>query len=353
MKTRFHRLRVAETRQETKAAISLYFEVPEALREIFRWRPGQHLTLRFHLGGEEVRRPYSISSSPFTGEPLRITVKRVPNGLVSNHINDSVSAGAEIEVTPPFGGFCLDPVANGYRTHYFFGAGSGITPLFSMLASVLHAEPYSSAYLIYGNTDVKNIIFKEPLAALSTSHPDRLAVVHTLSSPSLWSSFQAWSGRIDARIVGRFIEEYPPYAQDTQYHVCGPGDMNACVRGALMDLDVPQERIHLESYRAGDDDFGQEVESVDAVATVTLDDTTTTVEVPKGKTVLEALLDAGLRPPYSCQAGVCSACRARIVRGKVHMRSHMALEEGEVATGAFLTCQALPLTELLDVRYED
>lgn len=353
MKTRFHRLWVAETRQETAAATSVHFEVPEPLREVFRWRPGQHLTLRFQLGGEEVRRSYSISSSPFTSEAPRITVKRVPGGLVSNHINDSVKVGIEIEVMPPFGGFCLDPVASGHRTHYFFGAGSGITPLFSMLTSVLHAEPRSAAYLIYGNSDEKSILFNEELTALAASYPGRLAVVHTLSSPSIWSSFQAWNGRVDKQAISRFIEEHPPYAQDAQYYVCGPGGMNSSVRSVLLDLDVPNERIHVESYGAGDEAIGDEAESVDAVATVTLDGTSSTVEVAKGKTILAALREAGLEPPYSCQAGVCSACRAHLEQGRVHMRARMALEDSEIAAGTILTCQSMPITETVTVRYEE
>ena len=352
MSLRFHRLRVAEMRPETGAATSLMFEVPASLGDVFRWRPGQHLTLRFHLGGEEVRRSYSISSSPVTGEPLRITVKRVDGGLVSNHVNESVRAGDEIDVMPPYGSFCLDPVATGYRSHYFFGAGSGITPLFSMLTSVLHAEPRSAVFLIYGNKHEKSIIFKQALADLAVEHSDRLVLVHSLSSPSLWSSFSAWTGRVDERAVARFIDEHPPYAQDAQYYVCGPGGMNACVRGALQDLDVPAERIHVESYGGGVDEGEADVASVAAVATVRLDGSETRVPVPRGKTILSALLETGLRPSYSCQAGVCSACRAHLERGEVHMRSRMALEDREIAAGTILTCQSLPLTPTLEIRYE-
>ncbi len=214
MNGQFYRLQVAAIHQETAAATSVEFDLPESLHEIFRWRSGQHVTLRFQLTGEDVRRPYSISSSPWTGELLRITVQRVVDGRVSNHIHDSITVGSEIDVMPPFGGFCLDPVATHHRTHYFFGAGSGITPLYSMLRSVLEAEPRSSACLLYGNRDEKNIIFKQALADLAVGHSERLSVVHTLSSRSLWSSFQAWTGRIDAGAVNRFIDQHPPYAQD-------------------------------------------------------------------------------------------------------------------------------------------
>ena len=163
----FYPLRVAETHSEIAGhAKSVCFEIPSNLKGTFIWRPGQHITLRFELNGADVRRSYSISSSPLSGDPLRISVKRVDGGLVSNHINDKVQVDQVIEVMPPFGSFCLDPDASRRRTHYFFAAGSGITPIFAMLESVLMAEPHSVAHLIYGNTSAKTILFKEGLTQL-------------------------------------------------------------------------------------------------------------------------------------------------------------------------------------------
>ena len=162
----FHQLRVLDTHAETRQATTVRFAVPPALSDTFRWQAGQHVTLRFRIEGAEVRRSYSISETPTSGESLRITVKRVKDGLVSNHVNDCITAGDAVDVMPPFGGFYLDPEPQGRRTYYFFGAGSGITPLYAMIRSVLAAEPYSVARLAYGNVNADSVIFREALAGL-------------------------------------------------------------------------------------------------------------------------------------------------------------------------------------------
>lgn len=347
----FHRLRVSATRAETERATSLIFEVPEALRETFRWKAGQHVTLRFHLGGEEVRRPYSISANPEGGR-LRVTVKRHEGGLVSNHVNERVAVGDVVEVMPPFGGFYLDPDPRARRTYYFFGAGSGITPLFAMIGSVLASEPHSVARLAYGNVDAGSVIFSEELARMEQGSDGRLLVRHVLSSPSRASSPAPWRRRrIDARCVADFIDENPPYAQDTRYYVCGPGGMNTAVRRALLDIDVPDTRIHMESYGPVEppDDS---VAGVAAEATVRLGGVTLTVPVAAGQTVLGATRAADETPPFSCESGVCGACRAMLRRGRVHLRARMALTDADISRGAILTCQALPITPRLTVEYD-
>ena len=352
MSGEFYRLRVLETRAETGQATSLLFEVPAPLRDTFRWKAGQHVTLRFHFGGEEVRRPYSISGAPEGGATLRITVKRHRGGLVSNHVNERVAAGDFIDVMLPFGSFCLDADPRARRTYYLFGAGSGITPLFAMICSVLAAEPHSVARLAYGNINADSIIFREELARLEEEYQGRLTVRHVLSSPSWLSSFRYWKrGRIDAKCVAEFIEEQPPYAQDARYYVCGPGGMNAAVRGALMGMDVPDARIHAESYGPVTPP-DESVAGIAAEATVRLGGATLVVPVSAGQTVLNAVRAANATPPYSCESGVCGACRAQLRSGKVHLRSRMALTDAEVSSGAILTCQALPTTPRLTVEYD-
>ena len=347
----FHGLRVLETRAETDQATSVIFDVPVALQATFCWRAGQHLTVRFDIGGEEVRRSYSISQTPVTGEPLRITVKRVKNGVVSNHINQGVKAGDTIEVMPPFGGFCLDPDESARRTHYFFGAGSGITPLFAMIRSVLEAEPHSVAYLAYGNVSADTIIFRDRLAELEQEAGGRLTVRHVLSKLSYWSSFEYWRrGIIDVEAVKAFIDDHQPYAQDAQYYICGPGTMNGAVKSALMNLDVPVQRIHVESY-GGAVERDTSFEGVASVARVSLNGETMSIAVAPGQTVLDAVRVAGGTPRYSCQSGVCGACRARLDGGAVHLRARMALTDDEIANGAILTCQALAKTPELAISY--
>ena len=179
----FHELEVVQTRPETDQATSVLFDVPASLRDVFRWRPGQHVTVRFEINGTDERRSYSISQPP--GGGLRITVKRVEGGLISNHIHDHVRAGDRIDVMAPFGGFCLDPHPRARRTHYFFGAGSGITPLYSMIRSVLEGEPHSVAHLAYGNATAESILFREHLAQLERNAAGRLTVRHLISRPAL------------------------------------------------------------------------------------------------------------------------------------------------------------------------
>lgn len=353
MSRNFHSLRVVETREEIGGmAKSVMFDVPESLRNLFQWRAGQHLTLRFLIDGEEARRSYTISSSPDTGEPLRITVKRVEGGLVSNHINDNVTTDSEIDALPPFGSFCLDPGENERRTHYFFGAGSGITPLFSMIGSVLAAEPHSVAHLVYGNRNDQSIIFKEALAELRGRHPERLTVSHVLSSPEMLSWFTPWrSGKIDKEAIGALIDENPPYAQDAQYYICGPGGMNGVVKQILKGYDVPDERIHMESF-GGAQEADLSIRGMASAATVVLSGDSHLVEIGEDQTILDAVCKTGLNPPFSCQSGVCGACRARLTKGSVHMRSRPALEDHEVGKGAILTCQAVATTGAIELTYD-
>ena len=349
----FHPLTVLDTRDELGGlARTVMFDVPEALRETFTWRPGQHLSFRFIVNGEEQRRSYSISSSPFTGDPLRITVKRVKGGVVSNHINDHVRKGDVIDVMPPFGGFCLDPGATARRTHYFFGAGSGITPLFAMLRSVMAAEPSSFAHLAYGNANENSILLLDELNAVWETHPERMTIHHLFSKPGFWSSADYWrKGIIDKPAIEALIAENPPYAQDTHYYICGPGGMNQTVRAALRSLDVPASRIHMESY-GGTAEPDTSVEGMAATADITLGGKRHAIDVAKGQTVLEAVRSAGLNPPFSCQSGVCGACRAKLTNGDVHMRARMALEDADIGNGAILTCQSLPTSETLSLNYD-
>ena len=348
----FHTLRVRETREEIGGrAKSITLDVPVDLKETFAWRPGQHVTVRFGLNGEDIRRSYSISSSPFSDDGLRITVKRVKDGLVSNHINDTVDAGDTLDVMSPFGGFCLDPGDTQRRTYYFFGAGSGITPIYAMLQSALIAEPHSVSHLVYGNIDAERILFRNDLELMQAAFENRFTVSHVLSDASFWSSFRPWrAGRIDKEVVAAAIDENPPYAQDVQYYICGPGTMNAAVKTALAELDVPPSRIHLEHY-GGDVDADLSVTGMAASAEVELDGRQEVIEVCAGQTILEALLAAGHQPPYSCQSGVCGACRARLHDGDVHMRARMALEEKDIAAGDILTCQAVPTEPKIALSY--
>lgn len=347
----FQKLTVSEIRNEINgSATTVVFALPPSLSDRFRWTAGQHLTLRVMIGGVEHRRSYTISNPP--GTPLRITVKRVHQGVISNFIGDTLKPGDTLEVMPPCGGFNLVPEHLARRTHYFFAAGSGITPLYAMISDLLDKEPHSQAHLIFGNSNAEQILLREELEALNTAYPQRFTLRHVLSAPSLLSWFSPWrSGRIDPTAIEAAIKETPPIAQDVQYWICGPGRMNNDVRDALMALDVPRNRIHMESF-GGASNKTSDTRGIAATMQVTMGQTTTTVPVAEDQTLLDALRTAKVPPAYSCQSGVCGACRARLIRGNVHMNRHMALEDHEIEAGYILTCQSLAQTGTLDVKFD-
>lgn len=349
----FYPLPVLDTREEIDGqAKTVMFDVPSALSETFTWRPGQHLQIRLLVNGEELRRCYSISSSPHTGDPLRITVKRVENGVVSQYINNRITRGDILEVMPANGSFTLDCHETARRTHYFLGAGSGITPLFSMLSSVLAAESNSFVHLLYGNRNEKTVLLADELGVLLKRYPERMTLHHVLSKPGWWSATDYWrSGILDRKTVEAWIEENPPYAQDCQYYLCGPGGMNEAVTAALRGLDVPLSRIHQESY-GGTSGPGSIVEGVAAAARISIGGSEQVVSIEAGQTVLQAARAAGLELPFSCQAGVCGSCRARLTDGVVHMRSRAALSDAEIDRASILSCQSVPTTDKIALMFD-
>lgn len=349
-----HKLKVLKVDRLIDDAVAVSFDVPEELYETFDYKAGQYLTLQFHLGGEQVRRSYSLCSSPMIDEPLRIGVKRVKGGLVSNHINDNVKAGDVIEVLPPDGRFYADVKEENYKTYFLYSSGSGITPILSILKTVLYTEPHSYVHMIYGNRSQDTIMFREELDALQQQYSDRLIIAHCLSKPkSSWfssSDLEYRKGRVDAEAIKWFMDTYPPYAQNVEYYICGPGKMIEDTEKALQQIDVPKERIFIESFGGASD-----VKAVTAVPDARLSanifgkqaDTT----IAEGKTVLRALIDAGYDPPYSCEGGVCSTCMCRVTKGSVEMKNNLALTDKEVADGYILSCQAVPTSDDVEVVY--
>ncbi|MEM8932354.1 MAG: ferredoxin--NADP reductase [Acidobacteriota bacterium] len=343
-------LTVTSVVAETEVDKSFVFDLPHALRDRFRWRAGQHVVVRRTVDGEAHRRCYSLSSSP--GDAPRITVRRLRGGQVSGDLHAQIVAGSTLEVSAPCGAFCLDASATAYRTHYAFAAGSGITPIRSMLGAVLADEPYSVVHLLYGNRSLDQILFRDELDALVERDPRRLTITHTLTSPPWLRSFDGWRGRIDAEVVRRFVDGHTPIAQDAHYWICGPGTMNATVRQALMTIDVPAERIHAEAFGSPTPaEIGRPV-GVGARLDVERGGQRSSVEVDAGETLLDAMRRRGVRPPHACMAGVCSTCRARLIAGAVEHRARMALDDRELSEGWVLTCQAVPTSDRVALRYD-
>lgn len=365
MSKKFYTLTVKNVRPETADAVSIAFAVPEAQQAAFDYQQGQYLTLKLTINGEEVRRAYSMCSSPLD-EDIEVTVKRVEKGLVSNYLNNQAKPGMEIEVMEPDGRFFTPLDADQQKTYYLFGAGSGITPLYSILKTVLEKEPASTVYLLYGNRNEASIIFKEGLAQLEKRYSDQLIVKHILSQPKrekskglagLFSkgtlSWQGSVGRIDEKEVATFLEEYPRRSKKAAYFICGPGEMIDTVEDKLLQLGIEKGAIHTERFTS------KLVAATNGAATngtakikVHLDGKATELEMDSASTVLDALLEQKLDPPYSCTSGACSSCIAKVKNGTVKMDACYALDEEEVADGYILTCQARPTSPELEITFD-
>lgn len=353
----FYPLKVIRLNKPIKEATTIFFEVPEGLKEAFQYFPGQHLVMKLTIDGEELRRSYSINSCAQMGEELQVTVKKVKSGRVSGYIHEKLQVGDVIETTAPQGRFYASVQKEDYKTYFLFAAGSGITPILSILKTVLHESLESRVNLFYGNSNQDTILFKEELEQLEAQYKERLIVVHTLSSPKVWTTWKQWKGRkgrIDQKGIEWFIENHPPIAQSTEYFICGPNEMNKATQDTLMQLGIPKGQVHIEQFYAEEDKGNAGIESVDgAIVTLMVDGTEVQVNVPGGKTILQAIRQTGASPPYSCESGVCGTCAARVTQGKVEMKNNMALGDEELEKGWILTCQGFPVTKEITLEYDE
>jgi ferredoxin-NADP reductase/DMSO/TMAO reductase YedYZ heme-binding membrane subunit len=348
-RARFHALTVREIIRETTDAVSVAFAVPKELAPEFRFEPGQHLTLRTHIGGDEIRRAYSLCSGVTDGE-LRIAVKRVEGGRASPWVNRELAVGEVVEVATPSGRFRTE--INPLHERHLLGvaAGSGITPVLSILKSVLAVEPRSRFTLLYGNRDADSTIFRDKLALLQEKYGDRLRVVHVLSRCD--KAEPRLRGRIDADKLRDLEDLLEIHTVDDAY-LCGPREMTLGVRDALVERGLERERVHVEL-------FGGPAPTSSATQTAPLPTTPgapaarnvavvdrgarTEVSVNPGETVLDAALRSGLDLPYSCRDGVCGTCRAKLACGRIN-QDNADLSPAEIAAGYVLTCQARPESE--------
>lgn len=361
----FHSLRVATVDRLTDDAVAITFAVPEELRKAFAFQPGQHLTLRrYDPDGQEVRRSYSICSTPqelARDGRLRIGVREIPGGAFSSFACAALHAGDTVDVLPPLGKFttALDP---GRTRHYgAVVAGSGITPVLSLVATALAVEPSSTFTVVYGNRYARSVMFVEELADLKDRYPQRLHLMHVLSrepgeSPLL-------SGRIDAERLGRLCDTLLPVDRIDEWFLCGPYGMVVHAQQVLTGRGVPESAVHTELFHVAEPPpspqrqadagpAGGPARAGTTEVTITLEGRSSTFEMGREERVLDAALRVRGELPYACKGGVCSTCRAKVVSGEVAMARNYALEPDEVAAGYVLTCQASPLTDRLEIDYD-
>ncbi len=355
--SKFHSLRVSRVERETRDAVAITFAVPDALREQFRFAQGQHLTLRTDLGGQDVRRTYSICSGVADGA-LRIAVKKCPGGAFSTWANEALKAGDALDVMPPLGHFNT-PLAPEQARHYLgFAAGSGITPLLSIVKSTLEAEPRSAFTLVYANRASGSVMFREELAALKDRNLGRFNLVHVLSREA--QDIDLLHGRIDRAKADALLEHWVPLAAIDMTFVCGPEGMMDAVVGALKARGVPDAKIKVERFAASIPKHTHVAHrepapgATDCEVTVVLDGATRTFTLDRTKdNLLEAGLANGIEMPYSCKGGVCSTCRCRLTEGEVDMDVNFALEDYEVERGFILACQSYPVTDRVHITFDE
>lgn len=356
----FHPLTVVDVRAETADAVSVAFEVSPELRAAYRFEPGQHVALRHRIDGRQVRRAYSICSAPHEGQ-LRVAIKKVEGGRFSTFAHTALRPGMALEVAPPAGRFAPALDAASARTYAALAAGSGITPIISIIKAILADEPRSRIVLFYGNRDLGAVIFREQLEALKNRHVSRLSVHHVFSaveadSPSL-------HGRLDGAKVRHLARIACPPQAVHRYFVCGPATMGDESRTALLELGAAPEQILVERFasdarpvpraRRTTSSVHKPQNGGAAAVTTVADGQRGRLEMAfDGEAVLDAATRQGVELPFACKAGVCGACRARVLDGEAEMAANHALDPAEVEAGFVLACQARPLTSHLVLDFD-
>lgn len=356
MTAHFHALQVVEIVPETAEANSIRFAVPSDLREAFAFKAGQHLTLKAEIGGEELRRNYSLCTAP-DDQDWMVTVKRIAGGVFSNWVGDNLKAGDVIDVMPPHGSFTTEFDPNASRRYVGFAGGSGITPVISLIKTALKAEAGSRFTLLYGNRDSSSIIFLDALADLKDRYMGRFELYHFLAEEE--GDVELFNGMLDQKMCGHAIEQLvgDPQGVDAWF-ICGPGPMMDAAESALLERHVAKDRVHIERFTANRPSaaLAQEMadlqtKAVGVAVAVTLDGRTRQVAFTQSN-ILDSALAAGLRAPFACKAGVCATCRAKVIHGKVEMAVHYGLTDEEVAAGYVLTCQSVPVGDGVAVDYD-
>lgn len=351
---KFNPLKVKDIRRETADAVSVAFDVPPILQIAYQYKQGQYITLKLKINDEEIRRSYSICTSPYTEKELRVAVKEVAGGKASTYINKNLKVGDVIEVMTPMGNFYSVLSGSNKKSYVLFAGGSGITPMMSILKSILHIEKQSHVTLIYANRDENSVIFKTELEKIAADHAANFKLVNVYDTTSL-ALPDLQKGLMTPERTTALLEVFGGVKAD-DYFVCGPGPLMENIKTALEKLNIAKEKIHIEY-------FSSVIEAVDkaAAAGENVKSKVTVIQygietqfdlTTDGATILDASIEAGVDAPFSCKGAVCCTCRAKVLEGKVKMDANFALTDAEVAEGFVLTCQSHPVTEKVVVDFD-
>ncbi|WP_372936200.1 2Fe-2S iron-sulfur cluster-binding protein [Seonamhaeicola sp.] len=347
----FHKLSIKNIKRETEKAVSISFNLPENLKSAFAFKAGQYITLKTTINGNEVRRDYSLCVSPKSGE-LKVAIKEVVDGTFSAYANKELQVGDTLEVSTPNGRFVFEPNDKKTKNIALFAAGSGITPILSIIKCALEEEVNSHVILVYGNKTTQDTMFLNELLELQHTYKDRFSIQFVFSQKD---EENAIFGRIEKSTVNYVMKNKYKHIEVDACYLCGPEAMIHTVKDVLTENGIDENRIHFELFKAAKPDEINDGNATDGKTkiTVIVDDEEATFEMSQKQTILEAALDEDLDAPYSCQGGICSSCLARIKEGEATMRQNNILTESEVAEGLILTCQAQPTTPTIVVDYDD
>ncbi len=349
--SQFHKLTIKKVQRETSKAISISFNLPQELEDSFAFKAGQYITLKNEIDGHEVRRDYSLCSSPKSGE-LKVAVKEVKDGTFSAYANNTLKDGDVLEVASPKGRFVFEPNDSKTKNIAAFAAGSGITPILSIIKCALEEEVHSKVILVYGNKTPEDTMFLNELLELQHAYKDRFSVQFVFSQKD---ESNAIFGRIEKSTVNYVMKNKHKHIEVDAVYLCGPEAMIHTVKDVLTEHGIAEDKLHFELFKAAKSAEIEEdnTASGNTNVTITVDDESTTFEMSQKQTVLEAALDEDLDAPYSCQGGICSSCLARLTEGEVTMRQNNILTDSEVAEGLILTCQAHPTSAKIVVDFDD
>jgi ring-1,2-phenylacetyl-CoA epoxidase subunit PaaE len=350
--SQFYKLTIKNIKKETNNAVSITLDVPANLKEIFSFKAGQYITFKVILNNEEIRRDYSICTSPKNGE-LKVAIKTVNGGLFSVYANTQLQIGDKVEVSTPSGRFTFEPQENASRTIAAFAAGSGITPILGIAKTILEQESSSNFILVYGNRTPQDTMFYDDLLELQRTYSERFKLQFVFSQSD---EQDCLFGRIDKSAVNFVLKNKFSHLSPSQFYLCGPEAMIDTIKDTLVENGISENEILFELFTSSTDKTSEiDASAIDGNTkiTVMVDDEETTFVMPQSKSILEASLAENIDAPYSCQGGICSSCIARLTEGKATMRQNNILTDSELAEGLVLTCQAHPTTPTVYVDYDD